>query len=121
MKATIFATIAMVLVLFIVSANSIALHYSISGLIDEVEKFDIDAHDAEARAREIKTKFESTERFVSLTVNHEDLTNIEICYSDLVGYLERDMTDDAEVTKNRLIDNLLHLRRLSGINIDSII
>jgi hypothetical protein len=72
-------------------------------------------------AEEIKESFEESEGFISLTVNHEDLTNIEVCYSDLIGYLSVGMTKEAEVTKNRLVDALKHLRRLSGVNIDSII
>jgi hypothetical protein len=121
MKAGAFAISAMVLVITLVSINSIALYKSITGFIEEAESLSPDDSDAYEKANELKTRFESYERFISLTVSHDDLTNIEECYSELVGYLRVNMTDEAKVTKSRLIDALTHLRRLSGINIDSII
>lgn len=121
MKAGAFAISVMVLVIALVSINSFMLDRSIAGFIIDAEGLSVDDYSAYEEAVEIKKKFEDAERFISLTVNHDDLTNIEECYSDLTGYLKVDMTDEADVTKNRLIDALTHLRRLSGVNIDSII
>ena len=39
----------------------------------------------------------------------------------MIGYLSVKDTEGAEMTKSRLIDALLHLRRLSGVNISSIL
>ena len=65
--------------------------------------------------------FKRAERYISLTVNHDDLTNIEQLFAELIGHLSVGDTDSARVTKNRLVDALCHLRRLSGFNIDSVI
>lgn len=121
MKAGAFAICVMVLVATLVSVNSFMLHKSIDELIDDAEGLSIGGGNAYEDAQMIKRSFEESERFISITVNHDDLTNIEQCYSELIGYLKVNMTDEAEVTKSRLIDALTHLRRLSGVNIDSII
>jgi hypothetical protein len=121
MKAGIFAISAIVSVTLLISINSYMLHRSISGLIEDAEVLSSESDGALQKAIQIKQRFEDLEWYVSLTVNHEDLTNIEECYSDLVGYLSVNMNEEATVTKSRLIDALKHLRRLSGVNIDSII
>ena len=121
MKAGIFAITVMLLVITLVSTNSFILHKSITEFIKDAEKMSVSGEDAYSEAEKMKQRFDVKERFISLTVSHDDLTNIEECYSELVGYLKVDMKDEAEVTKSRLIDALSHLRRLSGINIDSII
>ena len=121
MKAGIFAITTMLAVIALVSVNSYILHRSITEFIGDAERVSVNDDDSYSVAEEMKRRFEEKERFISLTVSHDDLTNIEECYSELVGYLKVDMKDEAEVTKSRLIDALSHLRRLSGINIDSII
>lgn len=121
MKTGIFATGVITLVVGLITLNSFMLHKSIGEFIEDAEALSIQSEDAYEKAEDIKRKFEDAERFISLTVNHEDLTNIEECYSDLLGYLSVGMTREAEVTKNRLIDALSHLRRLSGVNLDSVI
>ena len=121
MKAGAFAISVMVLVVALVSINSFVLDRSIAGFIMDVQGLSVYDDDAYEDAEKIKKKFKEAEGLISLTVNHDDLTNIEECYSDLTGYLKAGMSDEAEVTKSRLIDALAHLRRLSGVNIDSII
>lgn len=121
MKTGIFAGGVILLVVTLVSVNSFMLNKTISGFIEDAEKIKTSDAGAVESAMEIKKRFEEAERFVSLTVNHEDLTNIEQCYAELIGFLTVGMTNEAEVTKSRLIDALMHLRRLSGVNIDSII
>ena len=121
MKSGIFAIASLLLVITLVSINSVMLRKSITEFIEDAEGLSVNDDNAYKEAERIKRNFEFRERFISLTVSHDDLTNIEECYSELVGYLRADMLDEAEVTKSRLIDALLHLRRLSGVNIDSII
>lgn len=121
MKTKKFAVIAIISVFLLVLANSITLHFKITGFLESAAELDVFDDGALFAAEKIKESFEAGEGFISLTVNHEDLTNIEVCYSDLIGYLSVGMTKEAEVTKNRLVDALKHLRRLSGVNIDSII
>lgn len=121
MKAGIFALITVIAVVGLVTINSICLYRVIGDITENALALDISSESALDDACGLKQKFERAERFISLTVNHEDLTNIEECYSELIGYLSVGMQDEAEVTKSRLIDALTHLKRLSGVNIDSII
>ena len=58
---------------------------------------------------------------MGMTVSHEDLTAIETGFSEMIGYLSVGDRNGAEVTKSRLLDALGHLRRLTGINIESVI
>ena len=84
----------------------------------------IDATDAESAANEYKMlyeKFKGAERYISITVSHDDLTNIDNCFSEIIGAAEAGMTGSIKTAESRLKDSLGHLGRLSGINIDSII
>ena len=121
MKTGIFAISVMIIVAISVTLNSIFLHKAITGFIEDASALDVNVSSAYEEANTIRDRFSDKEHFVSLSVNHEDLTNIEEFYAELIGYLKVDMTDEAEVTKSRLLDALTHLRRLSGVNIDSII
>ena len=96
----------------------------IKGLYDDTAKIEIGDSDIQAVERSVRAlydEFKKKETFISLTVNHEDLTRIEESFSEIIGYLSVGNADDAMVIKNRLLDSLEHLRRLSGFNIDSII
>ena len=53
-------------------------------------------------------------------MSHNDLTDIESFFSEMIGYLSVSDMEGAEMAKNRLIDALAHLRRLSGVNMSSI-
>ena len=60
------------------------------------------------------------QHFIGLTVNHEDLTNIEQEFHEILGAIEADDKESLIIAKSRLIGSLSHIRRLSGINADSI-
>ena len=121
MKVKIFAAVTLTVVMVLVALNTVALEKIVDGTIREIDALDTGAESAESEAREIYEKFGRLEVFVSITVSHDDLTNIENCFSEMIGYLSVGMKDEAEVVKNRLRDSLTHLRRLVGINPDSII
>ena len=124
MKEKIIAFCLLFLVICFVLINTLVLDRQIKGLYDDTAKIEISDSDiqaAERNARELYEEFKKREKFISLTVNHEDLTRIEESFSEIIGYLSVGNADDAMVIKNRLLDSLEHLRRLSGFNIDSII
>ena len=70
---------------------------------------------------EIAEKFQKHERYISLTVSHDDLTNIEEAFAELIGAVNANDEARLITIKSRLKDSLTHLGRLSGINIDSIL
>ncbi len=123
MKSKIAAAVILIGLLLGVTANALFLDKTISDITDNVNSFHIgdDSEDNILRARELFDNFKKKETYISTTVNHNDLTEIEELMSEMVACLSVDMTDEAQVAKSRLIDALKHLRRLSGVNIDSII
>ena len=123
MKTKILAVVLLVLTVGGVIANTVAIGRIISDYETAVRELEVDGGEESSAkaARELFESFQDSERFVSITVNHDDLTSIEELFSELIGHLEVGDGDAAHVTKNRLIDALRHLGRLSGFNIDSII
>ena len=124
MKEKIIAICLFALVITFVVINTIILDIQIEKMCDAVEAINISENsleDAEYALREIFEEYKRSEVFISLTVNHEDLTNLEESFDEIIGYLSVRDADGARVTKNRLVGSLRHLRRLSGFNIDAII
>ncbi|MBQ7314517.1 MAG: DUF4363 family protein [Clostridia bacterium] len=79
----------------------------VSGLLTDVR-----------RLREDYTRFEE---YVSLTISHEDLMNLRTALADLEGAAEGDDRAAFLQAKSRLVDALVHLRRLSGFTTYSIV
>ena len=121
MNSKIISYIILSAVILSVSANSIYLHVSTKRLSEAVKESDIYSATAISNFTEIYAYYKKHERFISLTVNHDDLTAIDEALCEIIGSLEVNDTEGAAVIKSRLIGSLEHLRRLSGINIDSII
>lgn len=124
MKAKIFAVILMAIILVSVSVNTFVIDKQISNLAKEVEAIEINEGDTESaydKSIKVLEGYKKNETYISLSVNHDDLTNIEDTFSEMLGNLSIGDAGGAEVAKNRLLCALMHLRRLSGINIDAII
>ena len=122
MKIAIFATIVLLLSFGLVIANSILLRVYIDEILNEVREIEIDdVGTALMKFESAFKKFERREKFVSLTVSHSDLTSIEDAFCDIIGAGNAETKGEMIKTKTRLINSLEHLRRLSGINIDSIL
>ena len=114
----------MVALIGAVAANTYVIDRKIYSLHESLAKVKIDADStalAQKAVADIFEKYRSSETYISLTVNHDDLTNIEDNFAELIGNLSVGDSDGAAITKSRLLCSLEHLRRLSGINIDSII
>ena len=122
MKAVRIATAVFVLLLIAVILNSIYIDKTTEKFADIIKE--IDTKNLSETAETLKSvykKFKESEKFISLTVSHDDLTNIEESFADIIGAAEAGMTVDVITIKSRLEDALRHLGRLSGINFDSII
>ena len=107
--------------LIAVAANSIYLHFSIEKITQRSEATSVYSVDAAGNFRELHNYYKRHEHIISLTVNHDDLTVIEECFVEMIGYLEIGDSDNATVTKSRLTHSIEHLRRLSTFTIDAII
>lgn len=121
MKEKILSVVLMILVISFVTVNTLILNNQVEDVTENVSSLSLDNEDSEKEAVRIYESFMKKEKYMSLTVSHEDLTSIEDCFVQMIGYLSVDDRKNAEVTKSRLISYLEHLRRLSGFNIDAII
>ena len=121
MKQLIFSLIMLILIPTAVVINTIVIGNEIDSTREKAEALVTDSEDALSVAEDIHLSFDKRKSYFSLTVDHEDLTNIEDCFAELIGNLKVGDADGAEIAKNRLISSLEHLRRLSGFNIDAFI
>jgi hypothetical protein len=121
MKTVKVAAILLVATLLTVIINSTVLKIIIDEITDEViaaEEEDADA--AYGEYSEIFEKYKKKASYISLTVNHEDLTDIENSFAEIIGAAKSGDIDGVITIKSRLISALTHLGRLTGINLDSI-
>ncbi len=124
MKTKIFAIAILSLIICFCVFNTYFLQKEIDGLTVKIEALEISDESVEEALRDatqIREDFRERETYISLSVNHEDLSNIETIFAEMIGQLEVASADDARVAKSRLLDALCHLKRLSGFNIDTIV
>ena len=119
MKAAIIALIVLTVILTAVILNSYFVSRSIHTLLDKLKNAPSDVGSYEIYEG-IHDEFTKKLRFISLTVSHDDLTNIESELNEILGAIEAKDEETLIIAKSRLIGSLSHLRRLSGINADSI-
>ncbi len=124
MKVKIFAVVLMLTLLSAVIVNTLMVEKVMTDVCDEVEMIEIKEGETDRAYTEADAAFDrykGLETYISLTVNHNDLTNIEDTFCELLGNLSVGEANGAIIAKNRLLGALSHLRRLSGINFDAII
>ena len=123
MRPQILAWVILAVTVGFAVTNTALLAKQTDDILKEVEGVSLDGDPEAARAKleAIYDSFKNKEKYISITVNHEDLTNIEQSFSEIIGYLAVGDTDGATVIKHRLTDSLEHLRRLSAVNLESII
>ena len=119
MKATIIAVLILSIVLISVFLNSFFISHGIEEIISKLEETPstLESYDL---YEEIFEEYTKKQRFIGLTVSHDDLTNIESEFHEILGSIEAKDEETLIIAKSRLIGALSHLRRLSGINADSI-
>lgn len=121
MRSVRFAYSVFIILSLAVIINSVAL----GKITDILSKEIIDAEEcdmklAEKEYTEIYEKYKSYELYISLSVDHDDLSSVEDAFSEIIGAAKADDAVGVITTKSRLTDNLRHIKRLAGINIDSI-
>ena len=124
MRTKILAVIIFSATVVAVFVNNYYLDEAIEEIIEAVEELEIAGNDSDElseEAEEVRSLYRARQTYISLSVSHGDLTDIEEMLSELAGQLRVGAMEEAEVTKGRLIDALWHLRRLSGVNIDSVV
>lgn len=121
MKDKILAVVILILILVSVTINALVLNNKIDDILAKVKDISIAENSTKTVAESIYADFMQDQKYISLTVSHDDMTQIEEDFTELIAYLDIGDTDGAKIAKSRLINSLEHLRRLSDFNIDSII
>lgn len=115
------AAALLVITLLTVIINSWVLKNMIDEITNEVEAAEEENTElAFAEYTEIFEKYKKKSSYISLTVNHEDLTDIENSFAEIIGAARSGDVEGIITIKSRLISALRHLGRLTGINLDSI-
>lgn len=121
MKSVRFAYTVLVLLILAVVINMVLVKNSVGRLLDEVKAAEEEnTEKAALEYSEIYESYKERELFISLTVSHEDLSELELAFSELIGAAKADDKSSLLIAKSRLTDRLWHIKRLSGINIDSV-
>lgn len=121
MKAVRVAIILLICSSTFVVTNSLVLSSIIDNVLINIESEDENLIEAKEKYTRIYDELKGKMSYISLTVNHEDLTSITEGFAELIGTLEANDGDAFTTVKSRLISSLEHIRRLAGINIDSIL
>ena len=121
MKQKILAVFLFIIIVGFALTNTIILQNMTNNLTEKVASLSFNDTMVKEKAKELSEEFKNKEKYIGLTVSHDDLTNIEDCFAELNGCLEIGDTESAEIVKYRLISFIEHLRRLVGFNIDTII
>jgi len=122
MRAVKISSAVLILLLAAVILNSVYISKITENFADKIQ--DTNTEDLKVAAENLKgvrEEFKKAEKFISITVSHDDLTNIEEGFADIIGAAEAGMRVDVITIKSRLEDALRHLGRLSSINFDSVI
>ena len=119
MKTVVFSFVILIITFTAVILNSIFVSKSIEDIKKQLENAP-STTETYALYSDIFDEYMKRQHFIGLTVNHEDLTNIETEFNEILGAIEADDEKSLIIAKSRLIGSLSHLRRLSGINADSI-
>lgn len=121
MKVKILSVVLLFFLIASVIANTFFLTRKIEQIISDIQSASTEnTHDSAGRITEIFDNYQKAEGFLSLTVSHNDLSDINGYFTELMAYLSLGNAEEASVAKSRLIDALLHLKRLSGWNIQAI-
>ena len=120
MKVKITAAVILILVLIFVSVNAAVIGQKAKDYGERVGALSPTDENIAEKITALYEEFKTDERYISLTVSHDDLTNIEAAFAEMIGAARAESHEQFIITKSRLEDALSHLGRLSGINFDSI-
>lgn len=121
MKSVIFAYIIFPLLLTLSLINSFALGNIIENIDAALSETD-DSNPALAEEEYVRIyeEYKDVELYVSLSINHDDLSNLENAFAEIIGAARAGDKESVIIIKSRMNDYLRHIKRLIGINIDSI-
>ena len=120
MKGALFGFITLFLLIALIGVNSFALNFNINKVYEAVESTPPRLTNADT-FEALYEDYMRRERFICLTVAHNDLMDIEGAFAELLGAIKAEDEGQLIIAKSRLENALLHLRRLSTIGIEGIL
>ena len=121
MKAKLLAALLLLFVTVFVLINAAVLTGKLSAYATEVAAVPAGEADTLARAEDIYRRFRTEEGYISLTVSHDDLSEVRSAFAEWVGAATAGDEVQFTIAKSRLRDALEQLGRLSGIHAESIL
>ena len=119
MKAFIISAVTLLFVIGGVILNSAIVTKSVEAITERLENTPEELSFGD-EYRDIFDDYMRRQRYIGITVSHDDLTNIESEFCEIIGAIEAADEEGLIIAKSRLVGALRHLGRLSGINADSI-
>lgn len=119
MKTLIISCVTATLLIVFVFVNSFAVKFNIDKMIDAIERAPDDCSNAQIY-EEIFEDYKRREKYIALSVSHSDLLGIEDSYAEMLGAIEADDKETLIIEKSRVIKALAHIKRLAGVNFDSV-
>ena len=120
MKIIISAYVVLAAIILIVIINSLIISHNIDVILEKLRGTP-DSANAEDAYEEIFDDYIKKQKYLGITVSHDDLTNIESEFYEILGAARVGDDDALKIAKSRLMGALTHLKRLCGINFDSIL
>ncbi len=118
-KIVISAYITIATITAVVFINSFIIMAKADDLLEKLSTTESSIDEAQ-RYHDIYEDFRSTRRYISFTVDHDTITVLEDGFAEILGAIEAEDEGALIIAKSRLIGSISHLKRLSGINADSI-
>lgn len=101
--------------------NTVFINKSVSEISSLLNESPCDnIEDIEKLYKSVYEIYKKKELIISLSVSHEDLTDIEIFFSEMKGAITAKDFEEAMIAKSCLENALHHLGQLSSFNIESI-
>ena len=119
MKLLILSYVTAASVILFVFINSFIIHSYVTDLLNRIEEAPDSCDDNGAYSLCFEN-YKRREKYIALTVSHSDLGVIEDSFAEIMGAISANDRESLIIAKSRLTEALSHVKRLSGINIDSI-
>lgn len=117
------AIVLLVALIIAVGVSTVISQNVIGDLIESTEALYTDdgCIRSEGDVKKIYDKFEKWRFFFNITINHNDIGYAESDLLELIEAIRANDSTAAGIAKSRLVGALKQLKRLSGVNSDSII
>ena len=119
MKSLILSCVSALLLVVFVFANSYAVRYNVEKISTAIESAPDNCSEKETYNK-LYEDYRRREKYIALSVSHSDLLIIEDSFAEMLGAIDAEDEDALTIAKSRIIKALAHIKRLSGINFDSV-